>query len=101
MRTLARPDMNLGPPGKVLWTRGLHDLIEYPPSYCDGYLYVNLERGRTLAIDARTGHIIWARKSNGFMPSTPAIAGPRLFVASYAGTVTAYRRSDGHLLWQH
>jgi len=59
-----------------------------------------LERGGTLAIDARNGHTVWSRKSKGFMPSTPAIAGPRLFVTSYAGTVTAYRRSDGQLLWQ-
>ena len=100
LRSLSRPNLNLGRPTKILWTRGLHDLMEYPPSYCDGFLYVNLEHGRTLAIDAQNGHIIWARKAAGFTASTPAIAGPRLIVSSHAGNVTAYRRSDGHLLWQ-
>src|SRR3954452_20875964 len=30
-RTLARADAKLGLPGKALWARGLHDLMEYPP----------------------------------------------------------------------
>ena len=100
MRTLARPEARLGRPSKVLWSRRLHDLIEYPPSYCDGSLYVNLEHGGTLAIDALSGRTIWRRNTTGLMASTPAIAGPRVFVTSYNGTVTAYRRSDGRLLWQ-
>src|SRR5581483_6315837 len=37
-RTLARPTDDLGKPAKSIWARGLHDLMEYPPSYCDGYL---------------------------------------------------------------
>ena len=37
------------------------DLMEYPPTYCDGRLFVNLERGRTVALDAATGKVIWSR----------------------------------------
>jgi outer membrane protein assembly factor BamB len=100
LRSLARPNLNLGRPTKVVWTRGFHDEIEYPPSYCNGYLYVNLEHGRTLALNAQSGHIIWSRKAAGFTASTPAIAGPRLIVSTHGGNVTAYRRLDGRLLWQ-
>jgi putative inorganic carbon (HCO3(-)) transporter len=99
-RSLSRPTVNLGRPTKLVWTKGLHDLMEYPPSYCNGRLYVNLEEGRTLAINAENGHVIWSRKAPGFTASTPAIAGPRLFVSSHGGTVTAFRRSDGALLWR-
>jgi outer membrane protein assembly factor BamB/O-antigen ligase len=99
-RTLARPDTNLGPPGKSIWAHGLHDLMEYPPSYCNGFLYVNLEQGRTLAINAANGHIVWSRKAAGFTASTPAIAGQRLIVSSHGGTVTAFERATGHTLWQ-
>lgn len=99
-RTLARPKVNLGRPQKIVWSRGLHDLMEYPPTFCGGYLYANLERGRTVAIDAATGRVLWSRKAPGYTASSPAIAGPLLFVSSHGGTVAALRRSDGGLLWE-
>src|SRR5262249_14793732 len=99
-RTLARADIQLGAPTKPLWARGLGAYIEYPPSYCQGTLYVNTFRGRTYAIDARTGSILWKRGGSGAKPSTPAIAGDRVIVSSKAGTVTAYARDDGRTLWQ-
>ena len=41
-RSLARPLIHLGVPVKPpLWARGLKSYVEYPPSYCDGVLYVN------------------------------------------------------------
>jgi outer membrane protein assembly factor BamB len=99
-RTLSRPNIDLGKPGKSVWASGLHDLMEYPPSYCDGYLYVNLERGRTVAIDAETGKTVWSRRAPGFTASTPAVAGARLIVSSHGGTVTAFERATGRTLWQ-
>ena len=39
--------------------------MEYPPSYCDGQLYVNTFKGRTAALDARTGKVIWSRTDSG------------------------------------
>ena len=47
--------LDLGIPGKKLWARGLKSYVEYPPSYCDGMLYVNTFKGDTWAIDASTG----------------------------------------------
>ena len=99
-RSLARLNINLGVPTKPLWARGLHGYVEYPPSYCDGTLYVNTFKGRTYAIDARTGNVIWVRQGKGPKPSTPAIAGPRLIVSSTDGTVTGFDRKNGHLLWR-
>ena len=65
------------PPGrKHLWTRGLGSYIEYPPSYCEGTLYVNAFEGEVFAIDAQTGKIRWRRDFGGTKPSTPAIDGP-------------------------
>ena len=99
-RSLARLNINLGVPTKPLWARGLHGYVEYPPSYCDGTLYVNTFKGRTYAIDARTGNVIWMRQGKGPKPSTPAIAGPRLIVSSTDGTVTGFDRANGRLLWR-
>jgi outer membrane protein assembly factor BamB len=100
-RSLARPNVDLGLPSrKILWTRGLKSYIEYPPSYCEGTLYVNSFEGNVFAIDAETGKVRWRRSFGGTKPSTPAIAGPRLFVSSRDGTVTALDRDRGRRLWQ-
>ena len=99
-RTLALTSVRLGRPTKALWARGMRDLIEFPPVYCDGHLYVNTNGGTTAAIDSRNGQIVWSRRSRGAKPSSPAIAGPRLIVTSIAGTVTAYLRKNGRRLWQ-
>ena len=54
-RSLSRATIQLGRPTKPIWARAVGGYIEYPPSYCDGRLYVNTFRGRTAAFDASTG----------------------------------------------
>jgi outer membrane protein assembly factor BamB len=99
-RSLSRPAIRLGLPGKASWARGMRDLMEYPPSYCNGRLYVNLERGMTVAVDATNGHILWRRRAPGPTASTPAIDGARVIVSTHGGAISALRASDGALLWQ-
>ena len=99
-RSLARPSLNLGlPERKILWTRGLASYIEYPPSYCEGTLYVNTFNGDTFAIEANTGKVLWRRAGN-LKASTPAIDGPRLIVSSKDGAVRALARTTGRTLWE-
>ena len=100
-RALARPDIRLGVPARPsLWARGLKAYVEYPPSYCDGMLYVNTFRGDTWAIDAATGKVEWRRRSRAPKASTPAIAGAYVLVSSHDGTVTALDRRNGKTAWQ-
>jgi outer membrane protein assembly factor BamB len=98
-RTQARTLLSLGKPTKPAWARAVGSYMEYPPSFCDGTLYVNTFEGLTIAVDAATGKFIW-QQQGGVHASTPAIAGDRLIVSSHDGTVTALRRSDGGRLWQ-
>ena len=84
-RRLARLGIDLGIPGKKLWARGLKSYVEYPPSYCDGMLYVNTFKGDTWAIEAATGNVLWRRVSDAHKPSTPAIAGDNLIVSAKDG----------------
>ncbi len=95
-RSLSRAEVEIGVPvRRHRWTRVLDSYIEYPPSYCDGVLYVNSYRGTTYALDSETGKVLWRRKLGGTKPSTPAIDGPRLLVSSLDGTVTALDRETG------
>ncbi len=100
-RSLARPGIDLGVPARPpLWARGLKAYVEYPPSYCDGVLYVNTFRGDTWAIDSATGKVVWKRASRAPKASTPAIAGPYVIVSSHDGSVTALDRRNGKRVWQ-
>jgi outer membrane protein assembly factor BamB len=100
-RDLARPAIELGVPvRRPTWARGLKGYIEYPPSYCDGVLYVNTFRGDTWAVEAATGKVLWRKVSDAPKPSTPAIAGDKLIVTSKDGTVTALTRKSGKVVWQ-
>ncbi len=100
-RTLARPDLDLGKPRRrAVWAIGVRGLMEFPPSFCEGVIYLNTQKpGKTMAVDAETGKLIWSR-SGGKRASTPAIAGDRLIVTSHDGTVTAFNRRNGHTLWR-
>ena len=100
-RSLARPTIDLGiPKQRPVWHRRLRAYIEYPPTYCNGMLYVNTFKGGTFAIDSATGKVRWKRHFGGTMPSSPAIDGARLIVSSQDGTVTAVTRSNGRVLWR-
>lgn len=99
-RSLARLDIDLGIPTKPLWARGLKSYVEYPPTYCDGVVYVNTYAGDTWALEARTGRVIWRRRDTSPKPASPAIAGPYLITPAKDGTVTALDRSDGRVVWQ-
>ncbi len=100
-RSLARTKIDIGlPVRKPSWNRVLDDYMEFPPSYCEGTLYVNTLNGATWAVDAETGKVRWRRFIAGAKPSTPAIDGPRLIVASKDGAVTALDREKGNLVWR-
>ena len=64
LRDLARPDIRLGIPSHSVWARGMGDLMEFPPAYCAGRLFVNLEHGKTVALDAADGTILWTRQGS-------------------------------------
>ena len=63
-RELSRPAIDLGIPSSeaALGARA-REYMEYPPSYCDGMLYVNTFRGDTWAIDADDGQGRSGRRS--------------------------------------
>jgi outer membrane protein assembly factor BamB len=99
-RTLARTQLQLGIPAKKpVWVRGLRSYMEYPPSFCDGVVYVNTFDGRTVAFDAETGKMQWSWKS-GTKASTPAIAGDYLVVTSFDGSITGLDRATGKVRWR-
>lgn len=98
-RTSDAADLNHGIPRRSTWQMRI-GIMEFPPSLCDGVLYVNNQHGDTFAIQARDKRLLWRRHTADMYDSTPAVSGQRVFVGSYSpGGVQALDRRTGRRLW--
>jgi outer membrane protein assembly factor BamB len=101
-RSNAQPAMKLRPPFKLVWSRALGGLVEFPAVVADGIAYVGNARGTIRALDMRTGDVVWRHDTpHGKMASSPAVWGTTLVVHGMDGHVWVLRRSDGRLLWHY
>ncbi|HEV2592650.1 MAG TPA: PQQ-binding-like beta-propeller repeat protein [Gaiellaceae bacterium] len=101
-RTQAPPAIHVRPPFKVVWSRGLDSLVEFPAVVQDGVAYVSNAQGTIWALDMRTGAVIWRHVTpHGKMAASPAVWRDQLVVHGMDGHVWVLRRSDGRLLWHY
>ena len=101
-RDQAPPAIHIRPPFRVVWSRGLGGLIEFPAVVDDGVAYIGNARGTIRAISMADGTIGWRHDTpHGKMASSPAIVGGELIVHGMDGHVWALDRADGHLLWHY
>lgn len=100
-RTQAHEEIKLRPPFKVVWSRGIGTLIEFPAVVDGGVAYIGNYRGQIYALDMRNGKVIWRyRPRRGKMASSPAVIGHDLIVHGMDGIVRVLDRSSGKLRWQ-
>ena len=98
-RTQAQTAIRLRPPFRVVWSRSLRSLVEFPAVVSDGMAYVANASGTVWAISMRTGAVAWSRRLRTRMAASPAVAGKSLVVHTMGnGTVYVLRRSDGRIL---
>ncbi|MFL5963586.1 MAG: PQQ-binding-like beta-propeller repeat protein [Gaiellaceae bacterium] len=101
-RTQAQPDLRVRPPFRIVWSRGLGTLIEFPAVVKDGVAYIANARGTVSALDMRSGKVIWQHDTpHGKMASSPAVWRDKLVLHGMDGRVWVLRRSDGHVLWHY
>jgi outer membrane protein assembly factor BamB len=101
-RSNAQPSIKLRPPFRVVWSRALGGLVEFPAVVADGIAYIANARGTIRALDMRTGDVVWRHDTpHGKMASSPAVWGTTLVVHGMDGHVWILRRSDGKLLWHY
>jgi len=99
-RTQAPPDIKVRPPFRVVWSRGVGSLVEFPAVVADGVAYVGNYKGHIYALQMSNGKVIWRyRPSRGKMASSPAIVGDDLVVHGMDGIVRVLDRSSGRLRW--
>ena len=100
-RTQAPTKIRLRPPFRLVWSRGLGHLIEFPAVVADGYAYIGNARGTVRAISMRSGDFAWTHLTPGFprMASSPAVAGDEIVYHTMGGGVYVLDRDTGHLKW--
>lgn len=100
-RTQVQEEIEVRPPFRVVWSRSLGSLVEFPAVVSDGVAYVSSGDGTVRAISMRTGKVAWSRSLNTLMAASPAVSGNNLVVHTMGrGDVYVLRRSDGRVLWR-
>jgi outer membrane protein assembly factor BamB len=101
-RTQTQSQIRVRPPFRVVWSRGLGSLVEFPAVVADGVAYVANAHGTIRALDMRNGDVIWRHDTpHGKMASSPALWDGEVVVHGMDGHVWVLRRSDGRLLWHY
>ena len=100
-RTQAPTEIRLRPPFRLVWSRGLGHLIEFPAVVADGFAYIGNARGTIRAISMRDGKFAWAHLTPGFPPmaSSPAVYGNQIVYHTMSGGVFLLNRANGHVEW--
>jgi outer membrane protein assembly factor BamB len=101
-RTQAPTAIRLRPPFRVVWSRGLGHLIEFPAVVADGVAYIGNARGTVRAISMRSGKFVWTHLTPGFprMASSPAVYGDEIvYHTMESGWVYVLDRNTGRLKW--
>ena len=100
-RTQAPTQIRLRPPFRVVWSRGLDRLIEFPAVVDDGIAYIGNAGSRVHAISMRSGKFAWVHTTPGSprMASSPAVYGDEIVYHTMSGWVYVLDRSNGRLEW--
>jgi outer membrane protein assembly factor BamB len=97
-RTQAQRAINVRPPFRIVWSRGVGSLIEFPAVVAERVAYIGNYRGTIYAISMRNGAVIWKYDPpGGKMASSPAIHGDELVVHGMDGFVRTLDRDTGKL----
>jgi outer membrane protein assembly factor BamB len=101
-RTQAQTRIRVRPPFRVVWSRGIGTLIEFPAVVSDGMAYIGNYRGSVRALSMRTGKIAWRHDTpHGKMAASPAVVGDELVAHGMDGHVWVLDRSSGRLRWHY
>ena len=76
-RTQSQPGIRLRPPFRVVWSRGLGALIEFPRSCRTASPTSATTAARCRALSMRNGAGVWRYDTNGKMAASPAVVGRR------------------------
>ena len=101
-RTSTHAEISIKPPFKVVWSRGLGSLIEFPAVVYEGVAYIGNYKGTIYAVSMRNGKVVWKYDPpGGKMASSPAVTDANVVVHGMDGVVRVLDRRNGRLRWSY
>jgi outer membrane protein assembly factor BamB len=99
-RTQAQPNIRLRPPFRVVWSRGMAGLLEFPAVVSSGVAFAGNAWGSVRAVSMRDGALVWRHDiRHGKLASSPALWRDKVIVHGMDGIVWVLDRRNGRLLW--
>jgi outer membrane protein assembly factor BamB len=71
------------------------------PTVAGGIVYIGLNDGKVLALNASNGVILWSYQTGGGVHSSPAVADNVVYFESWNNYIYALNASTGVVLWTH
>ncbi len=100
-RTRYLPADRVKPPFRLLWHYSERPLLEFPPIYVNGRLYVVNNSGTAIALNANTGKVLWERRLGQLNASSPAYSKHRLYIVNLVpGQVVKLNANTGKVIWK-
>jgi len=95
------PVKGVKPPFRKMWRYTNRPLLEFPPIYVGGKLYLVDNSGTVVSLDADSGKVLWKRRVGRLNASSPAFARDRLYVVNLVpGHVVKLDARTGKVLWK-
>jgi len=100
-RTGAQAHLRLRPPFRLVWSRGMGRLIEFPAVVYNGFAYIGNSGATIHAISMRSGQFAWVHATPGTpsMASSPGVEGNRVVYHTMSGRVYVLDRANGRPVW--
>jgi outer membrane protein assembly factor BamB len=100
-RTRYLPVTGIKPPFRKLWRYTDRPLLEFPPIYVGGKLYLVNNSGYAFALDADTGKVLWERRIGRLNASSPAYYNHRLYIVNLVpGHIVKLDARTGKTIWK-
>jgi outer membrane protein assembly factor BamB len=101
-RTQAQQFIHVRPPFRVVWSRAVGGLMEFPAVVDADVAFVSNYHGSVRAYSMHNGALVWRRDLGGMMAASPAIWGDHeLVVHGMNGRVYVLNRHNGRVLWSY
>lgn len=89
------------PPFKPIWKYEDGTLLEFPPVYAEGRLWLVNNDGRLTSLDPDTGKVLWQRRIGRLNASSPAYSRGFLYIVNLKpGQVMKVRAKTGKTVWR-
>jgi outer membrane protein assembly factor BamB len=100
-RTRYLPARGVAPPYRKLWRHTQRPLLEFPPIYVAGRLYVVNNNANAFSLDAETGKVLWERRVGRLNASSPAYYKHRLYIVNLEPAhIVKLDAKTGRVLWK-